>query len=239
MRKVCVFVEGQTEQVFVREFLLKWHQYQGVSVECYRILSKSTLPAEYDIPNPDAHYHYQIVNVGNDGRVLSWLLERVPGLRDEGYEIVVGLRDMYCQKYREKSSEISADLNQIFRDIVQTEIEARLQKGASIVSFHFAVMEIEAWMLAMYPSLLKKFPSLTVENLSSVYDFDADIEQTIFHPADTLNEVFMLSGDTYDKHKSDANSILSCIDKSDFELLYNSGRCQSFRLFVDSLLNIE
>ena len=27
MRKVAVYVEGQTEYIFVREFLQKWYQY--------------------------------------------------------------------------------------------------------------------------------------------------------------------------------------------------------------------
>jgi len=51
-----------------------------------------------------------------------------------------------------------------------------------------------------------------------------------------LNKVFQLAGCKYEKHKTDANSILSYMTKEDFELFYASGRSQSFNSFVDTLL---
>ena len=41
MRKVAVFVEGQTELVFVRELLAKWYDYDSkkIGFSCYNLLS--------------------------------------------------------------------------------------------------------------------------------------------------------------------------------------------------------
>lgn len=236
MRKICVFVEGQTEQIFVREFLLKWFEYAHVSLECHQIIGSQTKGAEYDYSNPDADYHYQIVNVGNDNRVLSWLLDRVEGLKREGFELIVGLRDMYGKYYRKKSSYIDSELNMLIISAAYEEIQERLKGDAAMVSFHFAIMEIEAWMLAMYPSLLKKFPSITEADLKTIYDIDDDVEQTIYHPADTLNKVFNIVGSAYEKHKSDANSIMKYMEKMDFEVLLQSGKSQTFKNFVKALV---
>lgn len=236
MRKICVFVEGQTEQIFVREFLLKWFEYSHLSMECHQIIGSQTIAAEYDYNNHEADYHYQIVNVGNDNRVLSWLLDRVDGLKREGYELIVGLRDMYSQYYRKKSSVIDLELNKQIISAAYEEIQERLQKNAAMVSFHFAIMEIEAWMLAMYPSLLKKFPAISEDDLKNIYNIEDDVEQTIYHPADTLNKVFNIVGSTYQKHKSDANSIVRFIEKEDFEVLLESGKSQTFKNFVNALV---
>ena len=107
-----------------------------------------------------------------------------------------------------------------------------------MVSFHFAIMEIEIWMLAMQQSLLKKFPTLKIEDLCSIYELNGDIERTIYHPAATLNEVYQLAGISYEKHKTDANSILSCMEKLDFEELLKSKLSPTFTNFVRTLLVI-
>ena len=236
MRKVCVFVEGQTELIFVREFLLKWYEYKGISIACYQLIGNDTLPAEYDYPMQEADVHYQLVNVGNDNRVLSWLLNRVGSLKSEGYDMIIGLRDMYCEFYRKKSRTINLELNQQIIDNVQEQIVHKLADDKSMVAFHFAIMEIESWMLAMHQSLLKKFTDLRVDDINEIYDIQACIDSSIYHPAEVLDQVFQLSDSRYEKHKTDANSILSYMSKEDFNLLYNSARSQSFNSFVDTLL---
>lgn len=236
MRKVCVFVEGQTELIFVREFLLKWYEYQDISIACYQLLGNDMLPAEYDYPMQEASVFYQLVNVGNDNRVLSWLLNRVGSLKKEGYEMIIGLRDMYGEFYRKKSKTINLELNQQIIDNVQEQIVNKLADDKDMVAFHFAIMEIESWMLAMHQSLLKKFADLKLDDIQTIYDIQECTDNTIYHPAEILDKVFQLAECRYEKHKTDANSILSYIGKDDFELLYNSGRSQSFNSFVDTLL---
>lgn len=236
MKKVCVFVEGQTEQIFVREFLLKWYEYQNVTINCLKIMGDDTMPAEYDYPCPNANVLYQIVNVGNDNRVLSWLLKRVNSLKEEGFELIIGLRDMYSVYYRGKSKVVDHNLNNKIIASVNEHIVNVLNADSKMVSFHYAIMEIETWMLAMQQSLLKKFPILKIDDLRSIYELNDDIESTIYHPAATLNEVFQLTGTSYEKHKTDASSILSYMDKSDFEELLKSKRSPTFTNFVKTLL---
>ncbi len=101
MTKFAIFVEGQTELITVREFLLREFSYL-ISLECRTLFKASELKkAEYDFPNPAAHIHFQIVNVGNDNAVLSRILVREGHMWTAGYERIIGLRDMYSQAYKE------------------------------------------------------------------------------------------------------------------------------------------
>ena len=55
-RKLAVFVEGQTELVFVREFLKQWYGYNVsiVGFDCYNLLAKEFCDAEYRYGNEDS-----------------------------------------------------------------------------------------------------------------------------------------------------------------------------------------
>ena len=97
VRKVALFVEGATEQIFVRDFLAKWYDWDGqkVGFNCYALHSDN----EYDAPHPygstDSENYFQIFNVGNDNSVLSKMLDRSERLSNVGYTLIIGLRDMF------------------------------------------------------------------------------------------------------------------------------------------------
>ena len=42
--------------------------------------------------------YFQIVNVNNDNRVISKLKQDIPNLVRQGYEIIIGLRDVLVLK---------------------------------------------------------------------------------------------------------------------------------------------
>ncbi len=103
MRKFAIFVEGQTELITTREFLLREFEY-AVDIECRTLFKLSQLKKiSYDYPNPSAEFHFQILNVGNDNAVLKRILDREQFMWNSGYEKIIGLRDMYSKAYREDS----------------------------------------------------------------------------------------------------------------------------------------
>ena len=100
-RKLAVFVEGQTELIFVREFLKQWYSYDAtvVGFDCYNLLANEFCDAAYKYGTEDSESYFFIVNVGNDRSVLSSILERMKFLQNKGFQLVVGLRDMYSKQY--------------------------------------------------------------------------------------------------------------------------------------------
>jgi len=117
MVKTAVFVEGQTELIFVREFLLRYFDYQDIRLECFSLITEGNMShAPYDFPFQDAKFYFQIINVGNDRAVLSNLLKREKHIWESGFQRIIGLRDMYSEEYRKlaNSRDIVASISAQF-----------------------------------------------------------------------------------------------------------------------------
>lgn len=241
MRKVAVFVEGQTELVFVREFLLKWFVYDGnqIGFECYNLENNDTHPTAFAYGSERSENYYLIVNVGNDNSVLSAIKTRLQLLLNKDYQVVVGLRDMYCKQYRNEvaNATIKSEINELFISATNDQI-AQIENGKAI-KFHFAIMEIEAWLLGMPKIFSEKNALLTTDYIKQELNLDlsTDPETTIFHPAKELENIYSLVGDTYNKHLSDISSVMASLEKQDFISLIESGKCNSFKLFAESILS--
>ena len=229
MRKVALFVEGLAEQVFVRDFLIKWYDWDGskVGLTCYKLHAGNEYDAPYPYGTADSENYFQIFNVGNDNSVLSIMLDRADWLHKAGYTLVVGLRDMFSKVYHQKTFQknnervIDPEINERFIQSAKEEMEASSKPLE--LQMHYAIMEVEAWLLGM-----SKF----MEYLQDINDPETDI----YHPAEKLKELMEDMGSGYDKHSKDIESIIGNLEKEDYLALYESGRCVSFRKFVEVLI---
>lgn len=223
MRKVALFVEGQTECIFVRELLLRWFEYNAdrIGVVCYSLHGNELNRLSNSFGSRDSENFYEIVNVGNDERVLGYLIDHSRLMCEKGFTLIMGLRDMYCEKYRKacKDRSIHEDMNHHFIRAANDVISS--SSYSEHISMHFAIMEVEAWMLALL------YPEDTTNP-----------EVSYFCPADELTVRFVGEGRSYKKSESDVESICSRFTKNDYESLINSGKCQSFASFVEVLLPV-
>ena len=236
MSKSALFVEGQAEQIFVRELLLRRFNWMSssIGIRCYQLIADQFESAEYDYGDDDAEHFYQLINVGNDNKVLSAMFTRANRMYDIGFERIIGLRDMYSLSYRELSpNKVNQELNQQFIEISQKQI---IDKGFNgKMELHFAIMEVEAWMLA----LLDKWKGeIKDEDIRNYFDKKTNIE-SIYHPFVIIKKITTHTGNPYEKHKEQVNSIISGISWDDFQNLYHSNRCPSFNRFLDSILPNE
>ncbi len=235
MKKVVVFTEGQGELIFVRHVLIQLVGYEQLSFECFDLKSDRLLHVPYKHNPPNALIHYQIINVGTDERVLSAIVERHEKFVSMGFE-VIGLRDMYSAEYKKITNQIEQHINVLFRNSVANVINA--MNNAEKIRFFFAIMELEAWLLGLYENFERISPLLTPENIHKNLGFDLrviDSETTFFQPAVQFAQVLNLANVSYDKHKSEMESIISNITIDDLNNLVNTGRCNSFALFFSEL----
>lgn len=240
IKKIAVFVEGQTEYIFVRDFLCAWYEYdaQKLGLECYQFKGNKTNNVPYPFGTRESENFYLIYNVGNDQSVVSKMLKEAPRLQNSGYQLIVGLNDMYCDDYHTcvKNRQISMKVNEKFKNERNKVIQ--LQGLTHLIKPHFAIMEVEAWFLGMYECLQrinKRFtPELIKDKLGT--DITKDPETTVYHPAKVLNDIYQLENMQYGKHASDAYAITSTLTKEDFLYLMNSGKCQSFKDFVNEIV---
>ncbi|WP_298145827.1 DUF4276 family protein [Flavobacterium sp.] len=242
MIKTAIFVEGQTELIFTRELILKFFEYQNVWVECYTLFNDHDLnPTEYSFENRSANLYFQIINIGNDKKVISSIIKREKYLfsDSQGFDKVVGLRDMYSKEYREavQNATIDIEISQKFINNHQQTIST-LSSNPEKIKFHFAIMELESWLLAI-SNIFERFDSsLNYEKIRTVVNFDLqneDPEKCIFHPANTIEKIFEIIGETYDKKKGEVNKFMGRIDKEHFIELLESSKCSSFNDYCESL----
>ena len=243
-RKIAIFVEGDTELVFVRHFLNTWYNYDAnlYGFECYKLQSNNKHTVPYPVGSRNSENFYEIIVVGNDNSVLSKMLSRAEELGNAGFSSIIGLRDMFCDKYHQASSHgrvVSTSLNAKFINMAQKEISQSQLSNKQYIHLHFAIMEVEAWLLGMNRLPMVIDSSLTAVSIKESLDIDLsqDPEMTIYHPAVVLNNIYNLSGKTYGKHTDDTEKIISQLLREDFEQLYTSGKCQSFQQFVNAILD--
>lgn len=242
MTKFAIFVEGQTELITVREFLLREFSYV-ISIECRTLFKAGELKkTKYDFSNPEACIHFQIVNVGNDNAVLSRILKRAEQMWMAGFERIIGLRDMYSNAYREESpSRIDESLNQKFIDGANNVLRKNTQFPGRIVMC-FAIMEVEAWFLGMYEVFQRIDNRLSHEYIKQKLGIDleqTDPEVEFFHPAVQMEEIYRLANIRYDKHEGDIEAIASVLEKNDYANLLMADKCHSFNNFYNAFKQRE
>lgn len=240
-KKIAVFVEGQAEYIFVRDFLNCWYGYDAdkLGIECLALHAEKLNKVPYPVGNRDSENFYQIVNVGNDRSVISKMIKESERLNNVGFQLIVGLSDMYGDDYHRVSHNriISNELNVRFMQARQESIERSPQKDK--LRFHFAIMEVEAWILGMHRALQRIDSKLTPEWIAEQLHINImdDPEKTYYHPALVLDNVYGLAGKKYGKHEGDIYQITSVLSKEDYVDLLNSGRCPSFKTFIKELVD--
>ncbi len=240
MRKIAVFVEG--ELIFVRNLLLCSHliDISKVSFECLRLYSESEQEVPFAFPNEHAKIHFQITNVGNDARVLAEIKRREAKLFKKGFSRIIGLRDMYSKAYRKRATHIDPNVTGAFVNAVKETIAE--MDNADKISFHFAIMELEAWWLGMYNLFAKINSKLTVEFVEEHLHYDlsfVDPEKSFFHPAVELDKIYQLIEDKYGKSRDEVESITTKIESSDISDATNHDRCGSFKEFCNDLSDCQ
>ncbi len=234
--KITVFVEGQSEMLFVADVLQKYSNYnpEELGFHCINLVADDfksiSFPTQGDI---ESRNFYQIINANNDSQVNTRLRKDSPRLKRSGYDVIIGLRDVYGDEYKRlTSNERRVDVDTINRlhhlqvaAINHPDIDCRL---------HYAIMEFESWMLALIENYITQ-KGLNPPELFNEYKIITEVEKN-YHPFAQVQMIFKHCGDSYHKHESEIHTFLSTLTVDDYENLRSSGRCPSFTKFVNSLL---
>ena len=196
MRKVAIFVEGQTEQIFVREFIIRTFNPAEISYTCLKLYQEKFQSVPYTYKSPSSKLHFMIVDAGNDVKVLSAIRDREINLFQKGFERVFGLRDVYSEEYIKRANE-KIDFD-VIRQIVEGSIKTvnTMTNGANIELF-FAIMEIEAWFLSLYRLFEKIDNELTYQYIEEALGFNlekVDPQIEFVKPSEVLGDIMKLIG---------------------------------------------
>ena len=213
MKKLSVFVEGQTEQIFMEKLISEIANKGEASVKLMKAMYGSKEPRKIMILKDaqlDRKYYIQIIDCGNDTSIQSDIRDNAASLQREGFHKIIGLRDVYPHPHEQIPR-----LPRLAEQLLPRETDIP-------VKVLFSITEMETWFLKEHSHLLKIHDSLTpgyIKNETG-YDLENDnLEQDkkYHHAAGVLKQIYGLANKSYNKKKSKVQQI---VNKLDYEILY-------------------
>lgn len=213
MKKIALFVEGETEAEFVEKLLREVANRESISFERFKGAGKGASRVFTAIGQSAAtheEYRAHIYISSTDNRVNQDIKDQLPTLKREGFDLVVGLRDLRGQK-TDGSAMTLADLPKLERaNVVNFGAEPNVR---SII----AVMEIETWFLSETTHFERVSPLLSEGLIRAniptigVNPYEDDLTLVI-DPAETLHRIYYLAGLSYHKRKNQRNRTIKALD---------------------------
>ena len=210
MKRLAIFVEGQTEQLFVTKLLREIAGENCITINNEKYVNKNgmRLITSIDAASVENERKFYVIirDCGGDSCVKSDIIDGCEKLSMAGYEKIIGLLDVYPKT----------------RNEIQ-KYELGLKYGVPTkyipINIVLAVMEIEAWFLGEASHFNKIHPDLTRERIVSTFGFDPFTENMEIrnHPADDLNDIYKLVGFAYNKKKQNT---LRTVNSLDYNRLY-------------------
>jgi hypothetical protein len=219
MNKLAIFVEGQTELLFMDRLLSEIANSNHLLVEHFGALGKLRtfkMVRSSQRGNPNAEHYVQIVDCHSDTTVKSYILERYPSLSNAGFWAAIGIRDVFPNNAYAQINSLRAGLANGMR------------QNPVRVEFILGVMEIESWFIAEHTHFERISPLLTNTSITAAMGYNpitADLEQRP-NPADDLHRIYGIAGMSYTKRRRDCERI---IKNFDFALIY----CELVNRFSD------
>jgi hypothetical protein len=205
MKKIALFVEGQTELVFAKELVRHLALARRLCISTAKFEggknhARHLVEFKMGKHRSVAQAYVMIYDCGGDERVKTDIIEQLPGLSRAGYACVIGIRDVYPN---------GAHLEQIRRFLY-----AGIPKTPTEVRICLAVQEVEAWFLAEEHHYARMRPGFRLWQASEIAGIDLAHESTegIPHPAQTLREIYTTMGFGYRKSKMQVERLVEHLD---------------------------
>jgi len=204
MIKIGVFVEGQTENIFITRLLAEYLGYEKFEVESIRLMGNKARIIRKRAIHSGVQIYVLIYDVGSDEKVVSALVERAEKMvKKDNYQYLLALRDLYPNKRQEKLNIINK-VQKVFSKFV----------FAYRLKFVLAIMEIEAWFLADYGLFKRIDERLTPQYIHEKIgeDLIKNDPENYQHPAHIIDNIYRLIGRRYKKREKQCYEITSNID---------------------------
>lgn len=210
MKKLAIFVEGKTEQIFVEKFLQEIADKNSIAIEIIAVNAnqdgKYSSTIKKAIVTSNTKFYVLIHNSSGHNNVGSDMRKQYSKLITSGYERVIGLRDVDPTPIHQKSK-------------LEHDLASLLPKGLIPINIVLAVMEIEAWFLAEYNHFLKLDGSLTPGKIQELFGFNpqTDDMEARLKPSDDMKRIYNCVGKGYNKSEKQLNRLASNLD---YEFIY-------------------
>jgi hypothetical protein len=207
MKKLAIFVEGLTEQILVRHMLQAVLDRNKIAIQTVKITGGHNVRMSFTVMraahvNNLTSYYVLVYDCGGETNVKGYLMAHRQKLVSNGYQMILGLRDVYPNFQREDVGKLLRGLNH------------KLQQKGARTRIHLAVMETEAWFLGEYSHLRKVSRKLTPEFIEKHLGFNPKMEnmEDRDQPANDMKAAYQLVGHDYTKKRDRLNAVVSKLD---------------------------
>ena len=229
-KKLAIFVEGQTERILITRLLQEIAGYKKVSVEVYQVrgdkANRKIQPLKSNLIEV-APFFILLYDCGCDSHVLSDIKKQHNSLTNNGYEKILGLRDLYPEPLKNRTQ---------VENGIKGFLKTLRQKNGIPISMILVIMEIEAWFLGEYSFLTKIDSCLTSNFILHNLGFDLnalDVEQ-IPHPSEALNKIYQLIQRSYHKSETTVEEIASLLNY-EFMYLHLVDKIKQLKQLIDAI----
>ena len=211
MKKLAFYVEGQTEQLFVRSLVERCAGECSVRIVSQRGNLGKRHPRRYmemgakSIGTGDDFY-VLIVDSGSDESVVSDVRSSFDNLVRENYSAVVALRDVRPSVKRQDIDKLVAGITRALAGLTEIPVECYL-----------SIMEVEAWFLAENTHFIRLDAQLTEERITQELGFfphNANVEHRD-NPSSDLRKIYAIVGKEYDKSRDVVECVMNLLNFSD------------------------
>jgi hypothetical protein len=229
MKKVAIFVEGLTEQLFVIELIKHLFGKNCITIDIMQFTGKAGARNISIIKganiSQDTLYYFRIYDChggGNKSTVKSDLSEQLSGLLKQSFSSIIGIRDVY-------------PLTDIIK--LRQMMSANIPVSNIPIKIILAINEVEAWFIAEenHYQVISSILTINLVNSIAKIDIRKDTTETILHPAGVLHDIYKCAGLSYINKKT--NQIQRTVNALDYNNLFSnvSSRNNSFKELLDSL----
>jgi hypothetical protein len=206
VKKIALFVEGQTEQIFIKKLIKEIAGTRNVVFTEEKYHAKKYLELKSDDQNGEKYFAL-IVDCGSDDSVLTSMLDRHDRMGTLGYNGIIGLRDLYPKPRHRLGA-------------IQRKVDAILPTKAPVTSLVIAVMEVETWFIKESSHFAVLSPNITKKAILDKMGFDCDLGDVhnISEPAKFLHSTYRIAGMDYKKKKAQVEATVDALDYEDLYL---------------------
>jgi len=227
MKRLAFFVEGATEVLFIEKLIQEIAGKNNVTIELGFVKGGRTMPKQLTVIKAKntvsgTKYYVLIINCQGDHQVKTRIVEEHLSFSSQGYEKIIGIRDVRPTFQYSEIPKLKATLHKEFNlSLIPVEI---------ILS----AMEIESIFLGETTHFEKIDPAITVDAIWSTLGFnpitdDMELRQ---ETASDLANCYAIAGKTYEK-----TLVKNTIDALDFDRMYleQIQKFQSLSMLVSNI----
>ena len=211
MKKIALFVEGLTEQLFAIKYITEVFGGDKVAISSNKITGgnkcEHTIKTiRIDSLDANKEYFVLIYDCGGESTVKSYILNQKDSLFKSGYSQIIGFLDVFPNKI----SDLENVRKRLYYGIPQKPIA---------ISIILSIMEIESWFLSESSHFSRIDSNLDCSTIFKNLGFNPEVDDIELreNPAKDLHECYQIVGMSYTKTEK---RLIRTINALDFGEIY-------------------